>query len=320
MGARLVRLLEAAVAAPERRDRAARHSVRRRSAAAILREWNARRGRLPRCDAAGAVCGAGGAHARMRSRWCSRMPQLSYGELDARANQLAHHLRGLGVGPEVVVGLCVERSLGDGGRAARHPQGRRRLSAARSGLSGRAARLHAGGCAARRCWSRRRRCTIGCRATWRVTSCGSMPMGRDRAQPDHGAARSRSQPDNTAYVIYTSGSTGTPKGVAVATRSLSINRLVGCSRTTRFDDRRRVLQLDAVQLSMSRCWEFCWPLRRRRARLVAPRAGCHREPVADIGRHPATGVTIAACRAIGVTAASVASTRTPIATLCACGY
>ena len=37
--------------------------------------------------------------------------QLSYGELNQRANQLAQHLQSLGVGPEVLVGLCVERSL-----------------------------------------------------------------------------------------------------------------------------------------------------------------------------------------------------------------
>ena len=37
--------------------------------------------------------------------------QLTYRELNTRANQLAHHLRKLGVGPEVLVGICMERSL-----------------------------------------------------------------------------------------------------------------------------------------------------------------------------------------------------------------
>jgi amino acid adenylation domain-containing protein len=37
--------------------------------------------------------------------------QLTYSELNERANQLAHHLRSQGVGPEVLVGLCIERSL-----------------------------------------------------------------------------------------------------------------------------------------------------------------------------------------------------------------
>jgi len=36
---------------------------------------------------------------------------LTYGELNRRANQLAHHLRELGVGPDVLVALFVERSL-----------------------------------------------------------------------------------------------------------------------------------------------------------------------------------------------------------------
>ncbi len=37
--------------------------------------------------------------------------QLTYHELNQRANQVAHYLQSLGVGPEVLVGLCVERSL-----------------------------------------------------------------------------------------------------------------------------------------------------------------------------------------------------------------
>ena len=37
--------------------------------------------------------------------------QLTYGELNRRANQLAHYLRRLGIGPEKLVGICIERSI-----------------------------------------------------------------------------------------------------------------------------------------------------------------------------------------------------------------
>ena len=39
------------------------------------------------------------------------MQQLTYEELNRRANQLAYHLRALGVGPEVPVGICLKHSL-----------------------------------------------------------------------------------------------------------------------------------------------------------------------------------------------------------------
>ena len=69
--------------------------------------------------------------------------RLTYRELNRRANRVARELRARGVGPEVLVGLCVERTpamvVGAAGRA----QGRRGVRAARSGLSGGAAGVHA---------------------------------------------------------------------------------------------------------------------------------------------------------------------------------
>ena len=48
---------------------------------------------------------------RKRWRWCTKSEQLSYGELNRRANQLAHYLRELGVKPDERVAICVERGF-----------------------------------------------------------------------------------------------------------------------------------------------------------------------------------------------------------------
>ena len=122
-----------------------------------------------------------------------------------------------------MVGAVRGALAGDGGRAARHPQGRRRLPAARSELPARAAGLHAG---------RRRRPGAGDAAALldrlpdalparpARASCGSTPTDRRSRASPHTAPELALDPHHPAYVIYTSGSTGTPKGVVVEHASL----------------------------------------------------------------------------------------------------
>ena len=140
--------------------------------------------------------------------------RLTYAELEVRANRLARYLQRLGVGPEVRVGLCLERSLdllvallgvlkAGGAYVPLDPAyPRERL----------ALMLEDAAVAVLLTQESLRRTAAGRR---RVVVC----LGAEREAIDAREPRAipcPALPENLAYVIYTSGSTGRPKGVQVA--------------------------------------------------------------------------------------------------------
>ncbi|MBV9914285.1 MAG: amino acid adenylation domain-containing protein, partial [Sinobacteraceae bacterium] len=160
--------------------------------------------------------------------------RLSYGELERRANQLAHYLRGCGVGPETVVGLCLPRSLelivgllgilkAGGAYLPLDPQ----YPLARLGFMLRDAGAR----------------VLVTQAALLERLALDEPGARtavvrlDADAPAIAAQPTRApvlalDPHHPAYVIYTSGSTGTPKGVVVGHANLA-NKIV--SLGTSFD-------------------------------------------------------------------------------------
>src|SRR5213079_2239653 len=106
---RFIRLLKGAVAAPD----VAVGRLDLLSAAereTILRGWNDTAHGVPETSLP-ALFAAQAARTPDAAAVVFEQETLSYGELNLRANRLAHHLRGLGVRPETVVGLCLARSL-----------------------------------------------------------------------------------------------------------------------------------------------------------------------------------------------------------------
>ncbi|HEY0738042.1 MAG TPA: amino acid adenylation domain-containing protein, partial [Herpetosiphonaceae bacterium] len=144
--------------------------------------------------------------------------RLAYGELDRQANQLAHHLQKLGVGPDVRVGVCLDRSI--------------------DVVVSLLAVLKAGGCYVPLdpTYPSERLAFMldDARAGVLLTSeslVAALPMfgntivclDRDQAQIASQPLTSPAadvQPANLAYMIYTSGSTGRPKAVMVAHQAI----------------------------------------------------------------------------------------------------
>ena len=195
---------------------------------------------------------------------------LTYRELEQRANQLAHYLRERGVGPDVLVGICLERSLElvvgplgilkAGGAYVPlepdYPRDRLQLMIADAGL--------------------------GLVLTKRVLrprlpeAPASLVCLDELDLPvDYAAVDSQTSEANLAYMIYTSGSTGRPKGVMI-THDAIVNRLLWMQHVYKLDSSDTVLQKTPFSFDVS-VWEFFWPLLTG-ARLVLARPHGHQEP------------------------------------------
>ncbi|MEH2206526.1 MAG: amino acid adenylation domain-containing protein [Nostoc sp.] len=148
--------------------------------------------------------------------------QMTYGELNYRANQLAHYLQSLGVGADVLVGLCVERSvemvvgllaiLKAGGAYLpidpEYPQERLSFMLADTQV--------------KVLLTQEKLVESLPQHQARIVCLDTNWQSKTLTNQDN--LNSTVSSENLSYVIYTSGSTGTPKGVAVTHQA--VNRLI----------------------------------------------------------------------------------------------
>ncbi|HEX5716217.1 MAG TPA: amino acid adenylation domain-containing protein [Thermoanaerobaculia bacterium] len=239
---------------------------------------------------------AGGAH-RLFEEQADRCPEapavvgegrvLSYGELDEEANRLARYLRRLGVGPEVLVGVCAERS----------PQM----------VAGLLAVLKAGGVFVPLDPSYPRE-----RLAWMLADSAA-PVLLTHSQvvpalPTHGARvvlldadaapwkgesperlPDVADPAHPAYVIYTSGSTGKPKGVVVLHHGLR-NHLHWVQSVYGLTSEDRILQKTPLSFDVA-VREIFWPLSAG-ACLILARPGGHQDVAYLAGLVAEHGITV----------------------------
>jgi amino acid adenylation domain-containing protein len=184
----------------------------------VLEDWNATRADYPRDRGVYQLVAEQAARTPDAVAVVFQDKQLTYSQLNSRANQLAHYLRTLGVGPDTMVGLCMERSadmvvgllgiLKAGGayvpldpafppeRLAFYAEDSKMLVlVTQQSLFGHVAAPQARVVCLDRDWD-----TIALNA-------------KDDPAPTSG-------PNDRAYVIFTSGSTGKPKGVEIVHQAM----------------------------------------------------------------------------------------------------
>jgi amino acid adenylation domain-containing protein/non-ribosomal peptide synthase protein (TIGR01720 family) len=222
----------------------------------ILEEWNETRQSYPQNLCLHDLCEAQAARTPERVALVCEEHHLTYQALHQRATQLAHALHALGVGPETLVGVCLERSLD--------------LVVALLAI------LKAGGAYVPLDPS-----SPGERLSFllqdthvqllltqqhlleRLPPCAARVLCLDQPWPALPAAAATNPAlavggSHAAYVIYTSGSTGRPKGV-INTHQGICNRLLWMQDAYPLSATDRVLQKTPCSFDVS-VWEFFWPL------------------------------------------------------------
>jgi amino acid adenylation domain-containing protein len=191
--------------------------------------------------------------------------QLTYQELNCRANQLAHYLQKLGVGPEVLVGICMERSLD--------------LIVGLLGI------LKAGGAyvpldptyplerlafmledAQVPVLLTQEQLLDKLPTSWAQVICLDADWQLIEQENEENSD-SYTTGDNLAYVIYTSGSTGQPKGVEIQHSGL-VNLVTWHQGTYNVEPTDRATQLASSAFDAS-VWEI-WPYLTAGASLYIP--------------------------------------------------
>ncbi|GHO70203.1 hypothetical protein KSC_090950 [Ktedonobacter sp. SOSP1-52] len=201
--------------------------------------------------------------------------QVTYDQLNQRANQLAHYLQSRDIGPDALVGICVERSL--------------------AMVVGMLGVLKAGGAYIpldpTLPPTRLQLLLEETRAPILLTQqylLAQLPIQQVQtlcldtqwvkiAQQSAQQPVSRTEADNLAYMIYTSGSTGHPKGVMISHAALS-NHMLWMQTTFPLTPADRVLQKTPASFDAS-VWEFYAPLLAG-ACLVLAQPDTHRDSAA----------------------------------------